>query len=103
MTDVDVRRLDRRFDRLERQLPGSAARVLHRLRAPGARWVRLPTGVLLVAGGLLSFLPILGSWMLPLGILLLAQDVRILRRPTSRAMILGERRWAAWHRRRGRG
>jgi hypothetical protein len=100
MTNVDVRRLERRFDRLERKLPGAAARTLRRLRMRDARWVRLPAGVLLVAGGLLSFLPVLGIWMLPLGLLLLALDVPALRRPTSRAMIWGERKWIAWRRRR---
>jgi hypothetical protein len=99
MTDVDIRRLDRRFDRLERQLPGSAARRLRWLRSPTAQWVRLPIGVLLVLGGLLSFLPILGVWMLPLGVLLLALDVPRLRRPTGRAIVWGERRWSAWRRR----
>jgi hypothetical protein len=103
MTDPDIRRLDRRFDRLQRRLPGGAARALRWLRAPAARWVRLPAGALLVAGGVFSVLPLLGIWMLPLGVLLLAQDVRILRRPTSRAMIWGERRWATWRRRRDRG
>ena len=32
-------------------------------------------GVLLICGGLFSFLPILGLWMLPLGLGLLADDV----------------------------
>ena len=38
--------------------------------------------------------------MLPLGLLLLAQDVPFLKRPTSRAMIWLERRWVEWRRRR---
>jgi hypothetical protein len=38
--------------------------------------------------------------MLPLGLLLLAQDVPFLKRPTSRAMIRLERRWVEWRRRR---
>ncbi len=100
MTHIDDRRLDRRFERLERQLPASAARTLRWLRDPGSTWVRIPTGVLLIIGGLLSFLPILGIWMLPLGLLLLAQDVPFLKRPTSRAMIRLERRWVEWRRRR---
>ncbi|UEM23831.1 hypothetical protein JL100_014160 [Skermanella mucosa] len=100
MTHIDDRRLDRRFERLERQLPASAARVLRWLRDPQATWVRIPVGLLLVIGGLLSFLPILGIWMLPLGLLLLAQDIPVLKRPTSRAMIRLERRWVEWRRRR---
>jgi hypothetical protein len=100
MTDPEIRRLERRFDRIERHLPGSAARVLRRLRGPDARHVRVPAGILLVTGGLLSFLPILGLWMLPLGVLLMAQDVSVLRRPTGRALIWGERKLIAWKRRR---
>jgi hypothetical protein len=53
-------------------------------------------------GGLLSILPFLGIWMAPLGLLLLAQDVPVLRRPTRRTMIWVERRWTTWRRRRRR-
>lgn len=51
--------------------------------APRARWVRVPAGVVLMCGGFLGFLPILGFWMLPLGLLLLAIDIPLLRRPTT--------------------
>ncbi|WP_422029322.1 hypothetical protein [Roseovarius sp.] len=37
--------------------------------------VRLLLGVLLMIGGLLGFLPILGFWMLPLGVAIAALDV----------------------------
>ena len=71
-----------------------------RVRAPGAAWLRIPLGLMLVFGGLLSFLPVLGIWMLPLGLLLLAQDLPFLRRPVRRALIWAERRWIRWKRRR---
>jgi hypothetical protein len=51
-------------------------------------------------GGLLSFLPVLGLWMIPLGALLLAQDIPFLRRPVGRALVWLERRWIQWKRRR---
>ena len=35
-------------------------------------------------GGLLGFLPVLGFWMLPLGLVLLSLDFALLRRPTAR-------------------
>jgi hypothetical protein len=97
MTDADIRRLDRRFDRLQRRLPARAAATLAWLRAPSARWVRVPAGVLLVTGGVFSVLPVLGLWMLPLGVLLLAvavavaawRDRRAGKRPAAAA---GERR-----------
>ncbi|MDJ0628769.1 MAG: hypothetical protein QNJ44_10955 [Rhodobacter sp.] len=39
---------------------------------PGVRFV---VGLLLIAGGLLGFLPVLGFWMLPLGVAIAALDV----------------------------
>lgn len=39
---------------------------------PGIRSV---LGVLLIAGGVLGFLPVLGFWMVPLGVAALALDV----------------------------
>ncbi len=37
-------------------------------------WIRKTAGVLLIIGGILGFLPIIGYWMLPLGLALLAVD-----------------------------
>ena len=42
--------------------------------------VRAGVGVLLIFGGLLGFLPILGFWMVPLGMLVLASDFPVIRR-----------------------
>jgi hypothetical protein len=74
-----------RIERLIDRLPGARLRAGVRwLRKPSAHWLRLPAGLLLIVGGLLSFLPILGIWMLPLGLLLLAEDVPAVRRLTDR-------------------
>ncbi|MFN4202214.1 MAG: hypothetical protein ACK4GM_04070 [Tabrizicola sp.] len=51
--------------------------------------IRFPLALLLIAGGLLSFLPFLGIWMLPLGLLLLAVDLPVLRGPISALVIRG--------------
>lgn len=53
--------------------------------------VRFPLALLLIAGGVFSFLPVLGIWMLPLGLLLLAVDLPILRGPIS-VLIIRTRR-----------
>jgi len=87
------RMLHRRLDRAERLLPGALGRWLAHLRHPSASWLRVPLGVLLVLGGLLGFLPVLGFWMVPLGLVLLALDVALLRRPTARVLVGGERLW----------
>lgn len=92
--------LERRIDRLQRHLPDWMAAMFARLRRPSARWLRIPLGVVLMIAGVLSFLPVLGVWMLPLGLLLVAQDLRFLHRPLRRALVLGERRWRVWRRRR---
>jgi len=94
------RQLDRSFGRLQRRLPPPFARTIGGLGNPSARWVRIPAGILLIAGGFVGFLPILGFWMVPLGLLLLAQDVPFLKRPTSKAIVWGERTWTRWKRRR---
>jgi hypothetical protein len=80
------RRFDRQFDALERMIPGSKG-VLLRLRSNQWRLVRLPLALLLIAGGVFSFLPVLGAWMLPLGLLLLAVDLPFLRGPISNFVI----------------
>jgi hypothetical protein len=96
----DIDRLNRHLDRFERRLPRGIAASLRWLRAPSSRWVRIPVGLLLIVGGLFSFLPVLGLWMLPLGVLLLAQDLPFLRRPTRWTLILLERQWLRWKRKR---
>lgn len=86
------------FWHLEREVPGRAARVLQKLRHPDARWLRIPVGALCVIGGVFSFLPVLGIWMLPLGLLLIAYDVPFLRKPVGRFTIWGVQRWAPFRR-----
>jgi hypothetical protein len=85
--------LRRAFKHLEQEVPESVARTIRSLRHPRAHWVRIPVGVLLVLGGIFSILPVLGLWMLPLGLLLIAHDVPHLREPVGRATIWLTRKW----------
>jgi hypothetical protein len=90
------------FKHLEEQVPDRFANILRRLRHPDARLLRIPLGLLLVVGGVFSILPVLGIWMLPLGLLLLAYDVPFLRKPVARFTIWATQKWAAFrHRSRG--
>ena len=91
-------RLDRQFDRLQRRIPNFAARLLERIRRPEARWIRIPLGVFFVLGGIFSFLPVLGIWMLPLGLLLLALDLVFLQGPVNSGIVRGSRKWSTWSR-----
>jgi len=47
---------------------------------PSRRSLRILLGTLLIIGGLLWFLPLLGLWMLPLGLLVLSVDIALIRR-----------------------
>jgi hypothetical protein len=101
MAGPDQEKLDRQFERIQQKLPRPVSRFLRWLRKPSSRWVRIPVGILLIIGGILSFLPILGLWMLPLGLLLLAQDLPFLQRPMRRLLVRASHRWMRWKRSRG--
>jgi putative transmembrane protein PGPGW len=68
----------------EKPMKSRGERALAGLRRPKLRLVRIPIGVLLILGGLVGFLPLVGFWMVPLGLAVLAIDFpiadRILRR-----------------------
>jgi len=85
--------LDRHFAWFESRLPPRPARLVGWLRKPSSRYVRIPLAILLIVGGIFSFLPVLGLWMLPLGLLLFAQDVPMLQEPLARMLGWVERKW----------
>lgn len=87
---------DPRLDALVHRLPPRLAAIVDYLLQPSSRWVRIPSGALLVVGGVLSFLPVLGIWMLPLGLALLAEDVPALRTSRSKVFDWIERRKPHW-------
>ncbi len=92
--------LDRAFDQLEHEAPDRVARCLRWLRSPASRKVRIPLGVLFIIGSMLWFLPVVGIELLPIGLLLIAQDVPFLKKPVGKGMLWLERRWLAWRKRR---
>jgi hypothetical protein len=67
--------------------------MLRRVRG-WPRWWRLAAGGGMVLGGAVGFLPVVGYWMLPLGLLVLSIDSPWLRRR--------RRRLDLWWSRRGR-
>jgi hypothetical protein len=78
------------------RLPSWLRRSMQWLLRPSSRWFRIPAGILLILGGILSFLPILGLWMLPLGIILLAEDIPWCRKLRGRTLDWIERRRPQW-------
>ena len=85
--------LDRHFAWFEKKLPTGPARFVGWVRKPSSIYVRIPLALLLVIGGFLSFLPVLGLWMLPLGLLLFAQDIPPLQKPLAQMLGWIERKW----------
>jgi hypothetical protein len=52
----------------------------YKMNVPGHPLLRMGLGVLLIIGGLFGFLPILGFWMIPLGLVVLSVDLPPVRR-----------------------
>ena len=59
------------------------------IRVPTSRPLRIAMGIALIIGGFLGFLPILGFWMIPLGVMVLSVDFH----PVRRFRRLVEVRW----------
>lgn len=59
---------------------------------PRSRGLRIAIGVVLIIGGILGFLPILGFWMVPIGLLVLSYEFALVRRHRRRFVVWWERR-----------
>lgn len=74
---------------VENTRPGESVRVGgYTLPLPRSRILRIIIGVVLIVFGLFGFLPVLGFWMVPLGLLILSVDLPRVRR--------WRRRFAVW-------
>lgn len=69
-----------------RRLLAAAARARFGVRRRVRRGYRWPLGVLIMLLGFLGFLPVLGFWMIPFGILVIAMDLRPLWRRRRRGL-----------------
>ena len=59
---------------------------------PASRPARVALGGALVTGGIFGFLPVVGFWMLPLGVIILSHDMARVRRLRRRVSIWWGRR-----------
>ncbi len=83
---TDAQKLDAIVERYADKIPRPLGRFIRSMRKPELRWLRLIVGILFVIFGFVGFLPILGFWMVPLGLIILAQDSKWLQRPTLKAI-----------------
>lgn len=84
---VESEPLESAFVRLHGMLPAKLGRTLYWLHDPGSRYVRIPLGILFIGSSMFWFLPVVGIEFLPLGLLLIAQDVPFLRAPVGKSML----------------
>lgn len=63
-----------------------------RIPLPRSRIGRIILGSVLIVAGILGFLPILGFWMLPLGFLVISQELPVARRMRRRIALWWARR-----------
>jgi Protein of unknown function (DUF3072) len=85
--------LNRYFEMITRRVPTKVSRFIRWLRRPSSFAARLVVAILFILGGIFSFLPVLGIWMLPLGLLLIAQDVHFMQKPLVKSLSWTERQW----------
>jgi hypothetical protein len=64
----------------------------HAIHLPRSKALRIAIGSLLILFGIFGFLPILGFWMIPLGLLVLSHDLAWARRRRRRLVVWWERR-----------
>ena|SRR5207248_2788795 len=86
------------IDRLQNHIPRLVGHNLNRLRGKRALWLRVLTGVALIAAWCFFPLPIVGIWMLPVGLALLAQDIPMMRSPMARFLHFTNRKIEERHR-----
>lgn len=90
---TDAQKLDAIVEKYADKIPRPLGRFIRWMRKPDLRWLRLVVGALFVLFGFVGFLPILGFWMVPLGLIILAQDSKWLQRPTLKAITWLERKF----------
>ena len=78
----------------------ASRRIIDPLLHGSLRRFRLPIAGLLIVGSFLSILPVFGLWMLPLGLMLLAVDVPLIRPTVSGGFIRARRRVSVFWRQR---
>ena len=64
------------------------------LPLPASRIARVLLGLTLIIGGVFAILPVLGIWMVPLGLVVLSVDFAIVRRWRRRAQLWWAKRKA---------
>lgn len=66
------------------------------MRLPRSRLLRVVMGFAFIAMGLVGFLPVVGFWMIPVGLAILSVDSPLARRVRRRGEVWIVRRYNRW-------
>ena len=77
-------------------IPKSVKVGKRQMPLPESRTLRILLGVVLLICGFLGFLPVIGYWMIPLGLIVLSVDIPAIRRWRRRVEV----KWGRWRQRR---
>lgn len=80
------------MNRFQNHIPTWVGHNLNRLRGKRTIWVRVLTGVAFIVAWCFLPLPVVGIWLLPVGLTLLAHDIPIMRAPIARLLHFANRK-----------
>jgi hypothetical protein len=92
---------DNRIGHLIAKLPSWSGIALYWMLAPSRHWIRIPAALDFLLCGAFAPIPLIGVWMLPIGLVLLGEDVPWLKAPMERTAQCAERIWTHLFHRRG--
>ncbi len=75
--------------------------LIARFRNGAPAYVRIPVGFLFILGGVFSFLPVLGLWMLPVGLAILAPSFPFAAKLRRKLLALAAKLRRSWRGLRG--
>ena len=73
-------------------IPKSVKIGKRQMPLPQSRTLRIAIGVVLLMCGCVGFLPVIGYWMIPLGLIVLSVDIPAIRRWRRRTEV----KWGRW-------
>ena len=77
-------------------LTALALALVHWLRGPRGRWLRIPAALLCFTFAFFWFMPVIGLEWAPVGFLLIAIDVPFLQRPSGLFILWLLEQWQRW-------
>ena len=84
---------DTRIRGLLKRLPHWVGTALHWLLEPSHHWLRIPAALAFLLCGAFAPIPLIGVWMLPVGLVLLGEDIPWLKIPMEQSAQWVERTW----------